>query len=101
MTWDPSEDAIIWLIRLPRVLLAVVVGAGLAIAGVALQAMVRNVLAEPYLLGVTSGATTGAALAIAFGVGSGLGASSLSVSAFAGALAATALVFLSRAPAAV
>lgn len=94
VTWDSSDDAIIWLIRIPRVLLGVVVGAGLAIAGVALQAMVRNVLAEPYLLGVTSGATTGAALTIAFGVASGLGASALSVSAFVGALGATAAVFL-------
>ena len=58
------QDAIVWQVRSPRVLLGAVVGAGLAVAGVALQAMVRNVLADPYILGVTSGASTGAAASI-------------------------------------
>lgn len=89
-----SEENIVWLVRAPRVLLAAVVGAGLAVAGVALQALVRNVLADPYLLGVTSGASFGAALAILFGVGAGLGASALTASAFSGGLAAAACVFL-------
>lgn len=93
-SWTGAEDAIVALVRAPRVLLGAVVGAGLAVAGVALQAMVRNVLADPYLLGVTSGASTGAAATILFGVGTGLGASSLTTSAFAGALLATGLVFL-------
>ncbi|MFP4150252.1 MAG: FecCD family ABC transporter permease, partial [Nitriliruptoraceae bacterium] len=70
------------------------VGAGLAVCGVALQAMVRNLLADPYLLGVTSGASTGAAAAILFGVGGGIGEHALSASAFLGALAGAALVFL-------
>ncbi len=52
-SWTTSEDSIVWQVRLPRVLLGAVVGAGLAVSGVALQAMVRNVLADPYLLGVT------------------------------------------------
>ncbi|MDP2711160.1 MAG: iron ABC transporter permease [Solirubrobacteraceae bacterium] len=90
-----TEANIVWLVRMPRVLLGAVVGAALAVSGVVLQAMVRNVLADPYLLGVTSGASFGAALAILFGVGTGVGAgaSALSVSAFAGALGATAAVF--------
>lgn len=87
-------DAIIWDVRAPRVLLAAVAGAGLAIAGVALQAIVRNELADPYVLGVNSGASLGAALAILFGFGAALGQYSLQASAFVGALLAMALVLL-------
>ncbi|RJK97609.1 FecCD family ABC transporter permease [Vallicoccus soli] len=92
--WSPSQDAIVWQVRVPRVLLAVLVGAGLAVCGAALQAMVRNVLADPYLLGIGSGASSGAAAAILFGVGAGFGDYALQGSAFVGALAAALLVFL-------
>lgn len=88
------QDAIVWELRAPRALLAAVVGAGLAASGAALQAIMRNVLADPYIIGVSSGASTGAAAAILFGVGIGVGASALSFSAFAGALLATGAVFL-------
>lgn len=94
VTWTPAEDSIVWLLRVPRVLLGVAVGAGLAIAGVGLQALTRNLLAEPYLLGVTSGASTLAAASILFGFGAGIGSGSLVVSAFVGALLAGAAVFL-------
>jgi len=94
VTWTPAEDAIVWLLRVPRVLLGVAVGAGLAIAGVALQALTRNMLAEPYLLGVTSGASTLAAASILFGFGAGIGSSSLASSAAIGALLAGVGVFL-------
>lgn len=93
VTWTAAEDNVVWLVRAPRVLLAVVVGAALAISGVALQALVRNVLAEPYLLGISAGASTGAALTLLFGVGAALGAGALTGSAFLGAVAATAVVF--------
>lgn len=93
-SWTGAEDNIVWLVRMPRVLLGAVVGAGLALTGVALQAMVRNVLADPYILGVTSGASTGAAATILFGFGAAVGASSLTVSAFLGAMAATGVLFL-------
>lgn len=95
-SWSAAQSAIVWQVRAPRVLLGVVVGAGLAIAGVALQALVRNVLADPYLLGVSSGASTGAASVILFGVGTGagLGAATLPAAAFAGALLAAAGLFL-------
>ncbi len=93
-SWSGAQDSIVWLVRMPRVLLGAVVGAGLAIAGVALQAMVRNVLADPYILGVTYGASTGAAATILFGVGAAVGASSLTASAFVGAMAATGILFL-------
>ena len=94
VTWTPAQEAIVWQVRLPRVLLGMLVGAGLAVCGVALQAMVRNVLADPYLLGINSGASSGAAAAILFGVGAGFGQYALSGSAFLGALAASLLVFV-------
>lgn len=93
VTWDWSHDSIVWDVRLPRVVLGAVVGAGLAVCGAALQAMVRNVLADPYILGINSGASCGAAGAILFGVGAGLGEYALQTSAFLGALAAAVLVF--------
>ncbi|MBB3044604.1 iron ABC transporter permease [Nocardioides sp. LMS-CY] len=93
-TWSAPADAIVWQVRLPRVLLGALVGAGLAICGVALQAMVRNVLADPYLLGVNSGASSGAAAAILFGFGAGFAEYALQATAFLGALAASILVFL-------
>ena len=91
---DPTAEAIVWDVRLPRVLMGLAVGAGLAVCGAALQAMVRNMLADPYLLGINSGASSGAAATILFGVGLGLGEHALAGSAFLGALAASLLVFV-------
>lgn len=93
-TWKPSQESIVWQVRVPRVLLGAAVGAGLAVSGMALQAMVRNLLADPYLLGVNSGGSTGAAAAILFGFGAGWGEHALQISAFLGALAAALLVFV-------
>ncbi|MFF0545086.1 FecCD family ABC transporter permease [Nocardia thailandica] len=87
--WSPAQDAIVWLVRVPRVLLGALVGAALAVTGAVLQTLVRNVLADPHILGVTSGASTGAAVSLLFGVSVG----ALAASAFAGALAATVLLF--------
>ena len=92
-SWTESTEAIVWDVRLPRVLLGLCVGAGLAICGMALQAMVRNMLADPYLLGINSGASSGAAAAILFGFGAGLGEHALQGTAFLGALAASLLVY--------
>ncbi|MFD0690845.1 FecCD family ABC transporter permease [Actinomadura fibrosa] len=69
---DPLLDQVVWQIRTPRVLLAALAGAGLSVAGVALQALVRNPLADPYVLGVSSGASLGAVLVPALG-GTALG----------------------------
>jgi len=69
---DPSAEAIILEIRFPRTLLAALVGASLAVAGVVYQAILRNPLADPYILGVSSGAALGAVLAILTGWGSSL-----------------------------
>lgn len=90
---DPTVDTIVWELRAPRVIMAVVVGAGLAMAGACMQTLVRNPLADPYLLGVSSGAGVGATLVIVLGVFSGLGVWALSAGALGGALMATALVF--------
>lgn len=90
---NPADDAIVWNLRIPRVLLGAAVGAGLALCGAALQAMTRNTLADPYVLGISGGASTGAAGAILFGLGAGFGAYALPASAFVGALAASLLVF--------
>jgi iron complex transport system permease protein len=88
--WTPAQDTIVWLLRVPRVLLGALVGAGLAVSGAVLQTVVRNVMADPHTLGVTSGASTGAALSLLFGFGGGI----LPGSAFLGALCATALLFV-------
>lgn len=76
-------DAIVWELRLPRVLTAAAVGAGLALAGAVMQSLTRNPLADPYLLGLSSGASLGAVAVLVVGVGL-----LLPVAAFAGALAA-------------
>src|SRR5207253_10955564 len=79
-------------LRLPRVLLAALVGAALAAAGVTFQTPLRNPLADPFVLGVSGGAACGAALTTALGFARIPGA--VSIVAFAGALGATAAVFL-------
>lgn len=86
-------DTIIWNIRLPRVLLAAIVGAGLSLAGTIIQTLVRNPLADPFLLGISSGAGMGASAVITLGVFGGAGLWALSLGALVGSLAAAALVF--------
>uniref|UniRef100_UPI0018F22D2A FecCD family ABC transporter permease n=1 Tax=Actinomadura craniellae TaxID=2231787 RepID=UPI0018F22D2A len=95
-TWSPVRETIVIDVRLPRVLLCGVVGAGLAVCGMALQALVRNPLADPMLLGVSSGATVGAVLVVVFNL-TLFGMFSLPLAAFCGALAAlVAVYFLAR-----
>jgi len=91
--WSTGQDNIVWLIRLPRVLLAGIVGAGLAVVGVTMQATVRNPLADPYILGTSSGASVGAVAVIVLGYNY-IEPYSLSVAAFLGALASFVIVFL-------
>lgn len=88
-----SRMEIIWNIRMPRVLMAVVVGAGLALAGVVMQAVVKNPLANPYILGISSGASLGATTGILLGLFSMFGQYGVSVGAFLGALLTSLLVF--------
>ena len=90
-TWSKGRSAIVWDIRFPRALLALMVGAGLAAVGASLQAVTRNPLADPHLLGISSGAAFGAILALLH-VGLFLGLLTVPLLAFVGALGATALV---------
>lgn len=89
---DPIDEGVVWNYRLTRTLVAAACGAGLATCGVILQSLLRNPLADPYLLGISAGASTGAVLVVLIGVGGGL--VSLSAGAFVGAMAAFALVIL-------
>ncbi|MDX2633213.1 iron ABC transporter permease, partial [Streptomyces scabiei] len=96
---DAAAYTIVWEIRLPRVVLGAVVGAGLASVGVGVQAIVRNALGDPFVLGISSGAAVGANAVILLGAFAALGIWALSVSAFLSALAAMALVYaLARSP---
>lgn len=96
---DAASYTIVWEIRLPRVVLGAVVGAGLASVGVAVQAIVRNALGDPFVLGISSGAAVGANAVILLGAFAGLGVWALSASAFLSALGAMALVYaVARSP---
>ena len=90
--WTPDAEAsiIVRELRVPRVLLAFLVGGSLAVCGAALQAMIRNPLAEPYLLGLSGGAGLGAVLALA---SRAAGPWAVPLAAFVGALAAVGLVY--------
>ncbi|WP_339115407.1 iron chelate uptake ABC transporter family permease subunit [Thioclava sp. GXIMD2076] len=87
---DRIDAGIIWSYRLPRAIVAASCGAGLALTGVVLQALLRNPLADPYLMGLSAGASTGAVLVSIAGFGAG--ALSMSAGALIGALAAFAAV---------
>ncbi|TKT75118.1 iron ABC transporter permease [Aquamicrobium sp. LC103] len=89
--WSAGRENIVWNLRFPRALLAAIVGAGLGMAGAAMQGTTRNPLADPHLLGVSAGAALGANIAILL-VGNVFGAATVPLFAFAGALFATALV---------
>jgi iron complex transport system permease protein len=90
--WPPATDTIIADIRLPRVLLAGLVGAALGVAGAAYQGLFRNPLADPYLIGVSQGASLGATLGFVFAWGI-LGSYLVPVLAFGGALVAVSVVY--------
>lgn len=83
---------VVWLIRFPRVLLAAAVGMGLAVCGVIMQAIVKNPLADPYVLGISSGASLGATIGIVLGIGTIFGGNFVGVLAFIGALTTSFLV---------
>ena len=89
----PLHD-IIWILRIPRVLLACIAGAGLAVCGVVMQAIIKNPLADPYIMGISSGASLGATVAILLGLGSGVFSNFIGVAAFLGALGVSVLVLL-------
>ncbi len=86
VTWENSTDSIIWSIRIPRILTAFIVGAGLTLCGILMQALTKNPLADPYVLGISHGASTGAVSVIMYGYLSFLGGYSTMVGAFIGAV---------------
>lgn len=92
-TWQIIHETIIWEVRLPRVLLSMICGAGLAVCGVLMQCVTKNPIADPYILGLASGASTGAVFVIVIG-GGALGLASVSMGAFAGTLLCSVLVFI-------
>lgn len=92
----PVHD-IVWLLRLPRLVLAALIGCGLAVCGVIMQAIVKNPLADPYILGISSGASLGATSAILLGIGAFLGPNFVGISAFIGAFVLSlAVLFISN-----
>jgi iron complex transport system permease protein len=92
---SPSDSAIVWQIRVPRVVLGALVGGMLALAGATYQAVFRNPLADPYLLGTASGAELGATIAIIYAPAhTVLGANVVTVAAFAGATVAVGATYL-------
>jgi iron complex transport system permease protein len=90
-TWSAGRDNIVWEVRLPRVVLGAMVGASLALVGAALQSVTRNPLADPHLLGISSGAALGAIIVLLH-TGMFLGLVTVPIFAFGGALATTAIV---------
>lgn len=94
VTWQVVEQNIIIGLRLPRVCLGLVVGASLAVCGVTMQALVRNNLADPFILGVSNGAAAFATLGMLFGTFAFLGTYSLSLSAFIGSAVTIIFVYM-------
>ena len=88
---DPVLEAIVWNIRLPRVMMAALVGAVLSLGGLVFQALLRNPLAEPYILGISGGSAVGAIIGILMGLSRFPG---VSITAFAGSMATLALILM-------
>ena len=82
----------VWYLRLPRLILAAGIGVSLSTCGVVMQAIVKNPLADPYILGISSGASLGATLAVLMGVGAVFGGNSIGIMAFLGAFGVSLLV---------
>ena len=90
-TWQLIHETIIWEVRFPRVLLSMICGSGLAVCGVLMQCVTKNPIADPYILGLASGASTGAVFVIVIG---GIGMATVSMGAFVGTLICSVLVFV-------
>lgn len=90
----PGVAEAVWDLRLPRILLSLSVGMGLSLSGLLMQAMFRNPMADPYIMGISSGASLGAACAVFLGIGASFGAASIGVGAFIGACLLSLLLVL-------
>lgn len=93
-TWTSAQDSIVWTLRFPKVLVAGCVGAGLSLAGILMQALTKNPLADPYILGISSGASAGAVTSLLIGTLPVIGKLPLPAGAFCGALLTSFLVFV-------
>lgn len=91
VSWEQKTENIIWNIRFPRVIMAFIVGAGLSLCGVLMQALTKNPLADPYVLGISSGASAGAVSVIILGLFSFMGGYSVIFGATLGAAVAISL----------
>ncbi len=91
--WPNNIDNIVFKLRLPRLLLAIVSGGALALVGILMQTLTRNSLADPYILGISSGASAGATLSIVLGILSSFGHLGIALGAFLGSLIASIMVF--------
>jgi len=94
IAWSKATENIVWNLRMPRTLLGILAGSGFALAGLMMQALTKNPLANPYILGISSGATTGAVMVIVLGGIQVIGIDSPSMGAFAGALITSLIVFV-------
>lgn len=94
VVWDSYMEGIVWGMRFPKVIVAACVGAGLTLTGILMQAMTKNSLADPYILGISSGASTGATTILLMGSIPFLGTISVQAGAFAGAMVSSVLVFI-------
>ena len=92
--WDSFVEGIVWGMRFPKVIVAACVGGGLALAGIFMQAITKNSLADPYILGISSGASTGATAVLLLGYLPVLGGFTVQAGAFAGAMVSSLLVFV-------
>lgn len=92
--WTSAQESIVWNLRLPKVLVAGLSGSGLALSGIMMQALTKNPLAEPYILGISSGASTGAVVSMMIGSLPLWGNVSLRGGAFLGAMLSSVLVFV-------
>lgn len=91
---NSTKDTIIWDVRLPRILLGIVVGVGLACAGVVMQSVLKNPLADPYTTGISSGASFGATLAMTLGMSAVVGSYAIVVNAFIFSLIPVSIIVL-------
>ena len=91
--WTKSEQVIIMQLRLPRVLMAIIIGAMLAVAGVAAQGLFRNPIVDPYIIGISSAAGSGAALTVVLGLASLLGLMTIPLMSFLFALVAVLIIY--------
>lgn len=92
-TWGNNIESIIFKLRLPRIFLAIIAGSALSFIGALMQTLTRNSLSDPYILGISSGASTGATISIVLGAFSFLGSFGITVGAFLGAMLSAIMVF--------